>query len=177
LPNCPARRQLHRRNTLRKYRVLVNILREFGAKVESPFCEKRIVATADCSIDDPRTLGKDLLQTAELLEKVLSWSWYTREKNPRNALIAELRSTIRSRTGNPHDRELSILVDAAFRAAGVEDGLYLDPTALERIEKREKEGRVKATCRLNFISGLSPTPKPPRLKYSTRFPRNRGKRV
>lgn len=177
LPNRPARRQLHRPNALRKYLPLVNILREFGTKVDNPFCEKHIVSIADCSIEDPRTLAKDLLQTAELLKKVLSWSWYTREKNPRNALIAELRSTIRSRTGNPHDRELAILVDAAFRAAGIKEGLYLDATALERIEKREKEGRVKATCWLNYISGLSPTPQAPKLRHSTTFPRNRGKRV
>ena len=71
----------------------------------------------------------------------------SRDRNPRNALIAELRWVIRWRTGSPHDRELTILIDAAFQAAGVKNGFYIEPSALDRIEKREKEGRVKAVSR------------------------------
>ena len=58
--------------------------------------------------------------------------------NPRNSVIATLRWTIRDRTGKPHDRELNVLTDAAFRAAGYKDGYYLDSATLDRIEKRQR---------------------------------------
>jgi hypothetical protein len=107
-------------------------------------------------------------RAASFIEKFLSWDWYIRERNPRNVLIAELRWTIRDRTGKPHDRELSTAIDAAFRAAGREV-LRLDNTTLDRIEKREKEIRVKSFRRLDFYAGLNRTPK----SQSTRNPKKR----
>jgi len=107
-------------------------------------------------------------RAASFIEKFLSWDWYIRERNPRNALIAELRWTIRNRSKKPHDRELSTAIDAAFRAAGREV-LRLDNTTLDRIEKREKEIRVKSFRRLDFYAGLNRTPK----SQSTRNPKKR----
>lgn len=49
------------------------------------------------------------------------------------------------RTGRPHDRDLKILIDAAFRFAGHGEGFHIESSELDRIEKREMEGRVKAT--------------------------------
>jgi hypothetical protein len=162
---------------MRKYIPLLSTLRHFAEKFDDPFCEKEIVTTQNQSVETPHNLGGELLRAIALIEKVLSWDWYARDLNARNALIAELRSTIRMYTGTPHDRELSTLIDAAFRAAGVGDGLYLDATTLDRIEQREKEGRVKATSRLNYITGVSRTPKIPRVTHSTRLRPKRGNRV
>ncbi len=177
LSNRPSRRQIHRGRTLRKHLSLVAVLRRFAWKVNDPFCDKTVVSAQDLSIEEMRNLGKRLMETAEFLEKFLSWDWYTRDMNPRNSLIAGLRWTIRWRTGHPHDRELAILVDAAFRAAGINEGYYLDATTLDRIEKRDKEGRVKATGRLLHLRRPGPTLKSGRVANSTRFPRNRGKGV
>jgi hypothetical protein len=177
LPNRSSRRQIHRRSVLRKHLSLVRALRDFAGKVNDPFCQVSIQSTRDLAIEEIRDLGKHLTETAEFLEKFLSWDWYTRETNARNCCIAELRWTIRERTGVPHDRDLSILIDAAYRAAGNNEGFYLDATTLERIEKREKEGRVKATCRLRGLTVPSSIAKAGGLSRSTRFHRNRGKRV
>lgn len=106
-------------------------------------------------------LARDLAAAADLVNEFLTWDWYTRDRNNRNSVIAALRGQIRQSTGTPHDRELGTLIYAAFRAAGINEDFYLDAATLERIEKREKEGRVKATCQLNYLSGLSPTPDPP----------------
>jgi hypothetical protein len=105
---------------------------------------------------------------ARFLEKFTSWDWSIRERNPRNASIAELRWTIRQRTGKPQDRELSTLIDAACRAAG-RPVLCLDDTTLDRIEKREKEVRVKSMRRMNSQAHSSPPPK----SKSTRNPKTR----
>jgi hypothetical protein len=90
-------------------------------------------------------------------------------------VIALLRWTIRNRTGSPHDFELATLIDAASHAAG-KSGIYLDATTLARIEKLEMEGRVKAACRLNYVSGKNSSPLPG-ISLSTRFPRNPAKHV
>jgi hypothetical protein len=177
LPNRSSRRQIHRRSVLRKHVSLVRALRDFAGKVNDPFCQVSIESPKKLSIDEILDLDKHLMETAEFLEKFLSWDWYTRDKNARNCCIAELRWTIRERTGVPHDRELSILVDVAYRAAGIKEGLYLDATTLDRIEKREKEGRVKATCRLRGLTVPMSIAKPVGLSRSTTFRRNRGKRV
>jgi len=166
LPNQPSKTRVHRHRSLRRHRILVHAIRDLAEKVDNPFVEKRVITDAAL----PSNLGKHLRELADSLERFLSWDWYTREINPRNSRIAMLRWTIRSRTGKPHDRELSGLIDAAFRAAEVQE-LYLDATTLERIERLAKEGRVKATCRLQ---GLCPDLK---LINSTSFPRNRQKRV
>jgi hypothetical protein len=51
-------------------------------------------------------------------------------------------------TGRPHDTQLNVLIDAAFYAAGRKDGFHMDATALDRIEKRERESRMKATAKI-----------------------------
>jgi hypothetical protein len=108
-----------------------------------------------------------------MLEHFLSWDYYVRYLNSRNALIAELRWTIRERTGRPHDRDLNILIDAAFRAAGNKEGCYIDAATLDRIEKRQKESRVKANRRIrSLISAPAPS-----LERSTRNRRDSRKRV
>jgi hypothetical protein len=84
-------------------------------------------------------------------ERFLSWNYYVRYVNRRNALIAELGWTIRERTGRPRDRELNALIDAAFRAAGCNKGCYIEPTTLDRIEKREKEGRQRVNRRIREL--------------------------
>jgi hypothetical protein len=108
-----------------------------------------------------------------MLEHVLSWDYLVQYLNPRNVAIAELRWTIRKRTGRPHDPELSILIDAAFRAAGYKEGCYIDPAALDRIEKRQKESRVKANQRIRYLISASASS----LRRSTRNRRNSRKRV
>jgi hypothetical protein len=146
--NRPSRRRLHSKATLRKHWPLVRAIRHLAQKVDDGFSEVYFVTRRDINLDDIARLRKRLLETADWVENFLSWDWYTRDKNRRNALIAELRWTIRHRTGRPHDHELNVLIDAAFRAAGLKKGPYLDPATLDRIEKREKESRVKAAKRL-----------------------------
>jgi hypothetical protein len=107
-----------------------------------------IVSMTDLPLKDIPRLAKRLIETAEFLDGFFTWSWTTRDRNPRGAAIAEPRWEIRNRTGRPHDPELAALIDAAFRAAGHKEGFWIDATALDRIEKREKEGRVKAARRL-----------------------------
>jgi hypothetical protein len=175
LPNRPSRRQIHRGKTLRKHLPLLKALRQFAAKGSDPFCEIRVVTKNETLLEGSRSFGNELGHAADLIEKVISSNWSTRERNPRNTVIALLRWTIRDRTGTPHDSELATLIDAARSAAG-KRCIFLDPHTLERIEKREMEGRVKAACRLNYLSGKSPSPFPGK-SLSTRFPRNRQKRV
>src|SRR5262249_25676824 len=167
LPNRPSRRHIHRHGTLRKYLPLVKALRTFEQKVRDPFCEKRIVCKRDIEICDISELGERIANIANFVEDFLSWDWYARDRNPRNALIAELRWTIRSRTRKPHDEDLSALIDAAFRAAGGK-GPMLDNTTLDQIENREAQGRIKATHRSNYYAGIEPTPKSEFLTRSTR---------
>jgi hypothetical protein len=145
LPNRATRRQLHHSAELRKYRRLIRLLRGLVSKMSDPFCEITLLSEKD---HDYTSIPKQLLDTADFLEHFLSWNWCTRERNARNIVIAVLRSEIRFRTDRPHDAELSVLIDAVFRAAGMQEGWHMDPTALDRIEKREKEGRVKAIKRL-----------------------------
>jgi hypothetical protein len=173
LPNEPTTRRIHSKTSFRKYSPLVRELREFAANVNAPFVDLGIAGQTDFPITGLRTLREDLLKTASMLEHFLSWDYSIRHVNPRNALIAELRWTIRYRTGKPHDRELSALIDAAFRAAGYKDGLYLDATTLDRIEKRDRESRQKAGQRLRSLIG-TPSPSPSR---STRIVRKSRKRV
>lgn len=168
LENLPARRRFHRGSTMRKYRPLVKVLRDFGRQLDDRFSSVSLITTKDTDIE----LGEDLrglaAGAASFIEKFISWDWCVIERNPRNSLIAELRWTIRARTGKPHDRELSAVIDAACRAAGRKE-LYLDNTTLDRIEKRDGETRVKSFRRLKFNAGLSPTPK----SMSTRNPKKR----
>jgi hypothetical protein len=138
-------------------------------EINDPFCEFSIVSTKDCSLGEIRDLVQRATKTADFLEKFVSWDWCSRQRNPRNALIAELRWTIRERTGKPHDRELSTVIDAACRAAGREE-LCLDNTTLDRIEKREKESRGKSFRRLNSYAELS---RKPLENKSTRNPQKR----
>lgn len=158
IENRPSRSHYYRHVSLRKHLPLVRALRDFARQFDGPFRETRLISTGDTTIP----LGEDSSDLADraasYIEKFLSWDWYIREHNPRNALIAELRWTIRFRTGKPHDRELSAVIDAACRAAGCTE-LLLDNTTLDRIEKREKESRVKSSRRLNSYAGMSRTPK------------------
>jgi hypothetical protein len=121
--------------------------------VNSPFVEVTIIGRRD--YPDSDTLRGDLLNVASMLEHVLSWDYMVRYLNPRNSLIAELRWTIREKTGKPRDRELNVLIDAAFRAAGRKKGSYIDATTLDRIEKRQKESRVKAHRRIRSLVNAS----------------------
>jgi hypothetical protein len=175
LPNRPSRRQIHRGKTLRKHLPLLKALRQFAAQANDPFCEIRVVTKNETLLEGSRNFGNELGQAADLIEKIISSNWSTRERNPRNTVIASLRWTIWHRTGAPHDSELATLIDAARSAAG-KSCIFLDPHTLERIEKREMEGRVKAACRLNYLSGLSLTPVPG-IQLSTRFLRNSKKCV
>jgi hypothetical protein len=161
--NRPSRSHFHRRISLGKHLPLVKALRSFARQFDDPFCEKRLSSTADTTIPVQEDLTDLADRAASFIEKFLSWDWYIRERNPRNALIAELRWTIRNRSKKPHDRELSTLIDAACRAAGRKE-LRLDNTTMDRIEKREKETRVKSFRRL-----LNRTPK----SQSTRNPKKR----
>jgi hypothetical protein len=155
VPYRPSRRRIHSKMYLQKYRPLIGTMLRFAENLNNPFREVVIRRDRDSSLGEGRRLKKSLITHARFLTHFLSWDWYIRDRNPRNAIIAELRWTIRWRTGKPHDRELAVLIDAAFRAAGLK-GLYLDNTTLDRIEKREKEGRVKAMRRLSGLALRSP---------------------
>ena len=158
LDNRPSRSHFHRKASLRKHLPLVKALRHFARQFDDVVNEIRVIRTGDTATGPLNSLPELADRTASFIEKFLSWDWYVRERNPRNALIAELRWTIRARTGKPHDRELSTVIDAACRAAGRPE-LCLDNSTLDRIEKREKESRVKCFRRSNFHAGLSPTPR------------------
>lgn len=168
LENRPTRRHIHRHDSLRKHRPLVRVLRNFARHCDDPFASVSLITTRDRELQPGEDLGDLAARSASFVEKFLSWDWCVIENNRRNALIAELRWTIRRRTGKPHDRELSTIIDAAYRAAG-RTGPCLDNTTLDRIEKRVKETRVKAVGRLNFYAGVSSTPK----NKSTRNPQKR----
>jgi hypothetical protein len=173
LPNEPSTRRIHHKTSFRKYLPLVQELRQVAANVNIPFVDVTIFGGRDYPLPAIGTLGEDLLKAAEMLEHFLSWDYYVRYVNPRNAVIAELRWTIRARTGRPHDRELSVLIDAAFRAAGCKEGCFIDSTTLDRIEKRQRESRVKANRRMRYLISVFP----PSLRRSTRIRRNSRKRV
>jgi hypothetical protein len=157
--NRPSRSRFHRSISMQEYLPLVEALRNYARYFDDPFAEKSLISTSATTIPLHEDVRDQAEQTASFIEKFLSWNWSVRERNPRNALIAELRWTIRSRTGKPHDRELSALIDAAYRAAGRDDEPSLDNPTLDRIEKREGETRVKAFRRLKRYSGLRGTPK------------------
>jgi len=177
VPNEPSTRQIHHKIRFRKYWPLVQELRQFASKVNVPFVALAIYGTKDYPVPGAKAqpvsgmadLREDLLKAASILEAYLSWDCSLVYLNPRNALIAELRWTIRDRTGRPHDRELNVLIDAAFRACGCNDGYYIDSTALDRIEKRQKESRVKAHRRiLSLIRTSSPSPRSTRIRRISR---------
>jgi hypothetical protein len=158
LSDKPSTRRIYLKTRLRKYWPLVRELRRFADKWNAPFVEVKIFACKDHSRPGIRTLRKDLLKAASMLEHFLSWDYYVRYSNRRNAVIAELRWTIRERTGRPHDRELNVLIDAAFRAAGYKNACHIDSTTLDRIEKREKENREKVNRRVrSLIKAHSPS--------------------
>jgi hypothetical protein len=173
LPNKPSTRRIYHKSSFRKCLPLVQELRQVAAEMKMPFVDVTIFGKRDYALTDIRTLQEDLLKAAEMLEHFLSWDYYVRYVNPRNAAIAELRWMIRHRTGKPHDRELSVLIDAAFRAAGIEEGCYIDANTLDRIEKRQRESRVKANRRIRSIT----SPSSPTFRRSTRIRRNSKKRV
>ena len=173
LPNETSTRRIHSKIKLRKYWPLVRELRRFAATAHSPFSEVTIFGRKD-DPDSSLSSRDDLLKAATTVEDFLSWDYCVRNLNPRHALIAVLRWTIRQRTGKPHDRELNVLIDAAFRAAGYEKGsFFIDSAALDRIEKRQMESRVKAHQRIRRLMSTSfPSP-----RRSTRIRRNSRKRV
>ena len=172
LKTQPARWRVHRGNTLRKYLPLVEVLRDFGRRPDDPFRSVDLITTKDTHIPVGEDLRGLAAGAASFIEKFISWDWCVTERNPRNALIAVLRWTIRDRTDKPHDKELCTIIEAACRAAGGKE-LYLDKSTLDRIEKRAKETRVKAARRLNSNAEWSPTRKSALVKSSTR---NRRKR-
>jgi hypothetical protein len=173
LPNAPTTRRIHSKASVRKYWPLVRELRRFAAKVNEPFVEVAVISRRDYPLAALRTFKEDLLKAASMVEHFLSLDYYARNVNPRNAVIAELRWTIREKTGAPHDREFNVLIDAAFRAAGHKEGCYIDPSALDRIEKRQRESRVKANQRVRRLISAPSSP----LPHSTRIRRKPRKRV
>ena len=177
LSNRPSRSRIHRSKSLRRHLSLVSTLRRLAENIDDPFCEVRIVGTRDHLLEEIVGWARDVTNTADFLETLLSWGWYTRFLNSRNHAIAVLRWQIRERTSAPHDRDLGILIDAAFRAAGRKEGLYLDATTLDRIEKRETEGRVSATRRLRSVKIPNPICKSSTRPASTTFSANRRKPV
>lgn len=156
LPRQPAATRVHRSASSKKYWPLIRELRLFAEKLADPFCGVRISSRKDLGLRELGDLEQDIKKAAEVLDQFLFWDWSERHKNPRNTIIAALRWEIRYRTGKPHDAELNTLIDASFRAAGFAGDHYIDATALDRIERREKEGRVKATRRLHSARGRSP---------------------
>jgi hypothetical protein len=175
LPDTPTRRRVYRGKELRKHRSLVRVLRVFAAQAREPFCEIRRVKKNQYLHGVSPEFRDQLEKAADLIEDLISSSWSARHRNPRNTVIARLRWEIHYKTGAPHDSELATLIDAAFTGAG-QDPIFLEPQVLERIERRELEGRVKAACRLNFIAGKSPTAEVG-VSLSTRFHGKRQKRV
>jgi hypothetical protein len=173
LPNRPSTRRIHRKIKLRKYWPLVLELRQFAAKVASPFAVVTVLGARDCLDSDKSISRDDLLKAATVVEHFLYWDYCVRNLNPRNAVIAELRWTIRQRTGRPHDRELNDLIGSAFRAAGFKKDCYIDSTALDRIEKRQQESRTKTHKRIRSLISMSSTSG----RRSTRIRRNSRKRV
>ena len=135
LPDKQSTRRIHRKNTFRKYLPLVQELREIADQI--PFAECAIYENQD----HPPPTPDELLETASVLNRLFHADISVHCLNPRNAVLAELRWTIRYRTGKPHDRQLQTLINAAYRAAGRKDDCYIDSTALDRIEKRQKECR------------------------------------
>lgn len=154
LPNKPSTRRIHNKISLRKHRPLIQELRCVAANMDSPFVEVTITASNDFP-ESTSSSPDDLLKAATTLENFLSWDYCVRNLNPRHAVIAELRWTIRQRTGRPHDNELNDLMDSAFRAAGCKEDCYIDSTTLERIEKRQRESRVKAHQRIRRLPSTS----------------------
>jgi hypothetical protein len=156
LPNRPSTRRIHRKIKLRKYWPLVLELRQFAANVASPFTVVTVLGARGCLDSDKSLSRDDLLKAATVVEHFLSWDYCVRNLNPRHAVIAELRWTIREKTGRPHDNELNALMDSAFRAAGSKEDCYIDSTTLERVEKRQRESRVKAHQRIRRLLSTSP---------------------
>jgi hypothetical protein len=157
LPNKPSTRRIHSKINLRKYRPLVQELRSIAANLTAPFVEVTILSSKDYPDSTLSTLRDDLLKAATTLEHFLSWDYCVRNVNPRHAAIAELRWTIRQKTGRPHDRELNDLMDSGFRAVGSKEDSYIDSTTLDRIEKRQKESRVKAHRRIRSLMSMPST--------------------
>lgn len=155
LSNRPSSGRIHKRTSFRKYWPLVRELRRLAAKMNMPFVAVEIFSTRDYPGPAIGKIPGDLLKAASMLEHVLSWDYLVQYRNNRNAVIAELRWAIRERTGRPHDRDLKILINAAFRAAGNKEGFYIHSTTLDRIEKRQKESRVKANRRMRRLIGAS----------------------
>jgi hypothetical protein len=151
LPNKPITRRFHSKTEVRKYWPLVRELHRFAAMLNDPFADVHVFGVRDLSMTAIRDLRDDLLKASSTLNHFLSWNYYVRDRRTRNALIAELRSTIRLRTGKPHDRELRILMHASFQAAGHEEGLRINSNALDRIEKRERESRKRANQRVRSL--------------------------
>src|SRR4051812_1621282 len=115
VPNRIAARHIHSDARFKKYLPLLKHLRSFEKSLEDPFCEVRILSDYDTEV---RQIRAEVGRAATTLEHFLSWSWSARRRNPRNTLIACIRSAIRNKTGKPHDNELGALIDAAYRAAG-----------------------------------------------------------
>jgi hypothetical protein len=173
VPNKTSTRRIHSKIRFRKYWPLVQELRVFAAKWNTwPFAVE-ILSERDYPLPALRKVQDDLLKTATMLEHFLSWDYSIRTPNVRHALIAALRWTIRQRTGKPHDSELNVLIDVSFRAAGFKEGCYIDPTTLDRIEKRQKENRIKAHQRIRDLNNTAS----PSIRRSTRNRRKSRKRV
>jgi hypothetical protein len=153
VPSRSSRRRIHSRTSLEKHWSFVRAMHRLIEKLDDPFCEVNIAIGRDYSVRDLMTLSKQLTETKEFSKKFLTWEWYTRERNPRNALIAELRWQIRERTGKPHDRELRAIIDAAFRYTCLQSDTLWACISLIFSLLTGKWGRWRTGCSSNPIQG------------------------
>jgi hypothetical protein len=86
LSNRPSRSQIHRSKSLRRHLSLVSTLRRLAENMNDPFCEVRVVGTSDYSLEEIVGSARHVTNTADFLERLLSWDWYTRFVNSRVAV-------------------------------------------------------------------------------------------
>lgn len=150
IPFLPSRRArsriLSRPDGLR---LTIRFLRELARSVECPYSnveawDGRYVYTKASDEINPRRFR----EAADVLEKLFSKTWVITEHNPPQYAIADLRWEIKSRTKKSHDRELTDLLDAVFRAGGFKQGFQMTFEALKKTEIMERETRKAARRKL-----------------------------
>lgn len=132
-------------------RLAIRFLRELARSLASPYSSveardphARVIYMGASDEMNPSRF----METANFLEKVLSWKWVITEHNPRQNAVALLRWEIDWRTEKPHDTELADLLDAAFRAGGFKEGFQMQFESLKKTETYERETRKAARRKL-----------------------------
>jgi hypothetical protein len=150
IPFLPSRRA-RSRILPRPYglRLTIRFLRELARSVESPYSsvearDRRFIYTKASDEMKPQRF----METADFLEKVHSKKWVITEHNPCQNAIADLRWEIKWRTKKSHDKELTDLLDAAFRAGGFKEGFHMTLESLRKTETIERETRKAARRKL-----------------------------